>query len=450
MERCKIRRRSFVDNVFGSPTPVADGAVVRLPRSGVAFEPAQPLALLGDAADDLLVVPGVVCVARASALAGRLSNDSTFVRVEWPESDVLMFRSRADGADAVAATLALLASATDGSGAAITDVAPLHGFIAHQKMKSSEDPELSPAIAAPAETGRGAGSVIEVLDTGLAAEWAWPTDTVREAAADDTDPLVGIFPGFLGRSAGHGTFVAGLCHQVAPSASVVVHRIASTEGFVDEATLARTIDAIGTTSAPPDAVVMAFGGYSVKLGSFGTHGKGDSWTQPLLLRSSLRSLLERCPDLVVVASAGNNESSDPCYPAAFAADREFAGRVVSVGALDAAGYRWTSSNYGPWVTSSTLGVRLRGPYVEGREHPSNEPDGSPETFGSPSFASWSGTSFAAALVAGRIVELQAALVADLGRPVPATEAWRVLAASSKPQREGRSGVQILVDGVAHD
>ncbi len=275
---------------------------------------------------------------------------------------------------------------------------------------------------------------------------------LRAASVGDVDPLAGLIDRrFLGRSAGHGTFIAGLCHQVVPAAELVVHRIANTEGFVDELGLADRLDRIGDDDEPaPDVILLCFGGYSVKLGSFNTSGNGDQWTSPQVLLAALRALLERCPHTVIVASAGNNESTDPCFPAALSGWKEFADRVVSVAALDSSGYRWTLSNYGDWVSASTLGVRLRSIYVPGREHPDNDPDGTPERFRSPAYASWTGTSFAAPLVAARIVELQERLAASYGRPVGAVEAWSVLRASSRPHRQFGGGVHVVVDGVPHD
>lgn len=448
MERCKVRRLSFVDTVFGSPETLGERSVVRLANGEEPFRPSLPLALLGDEADDVLVVPGLLVAEPGTELAERLGGDDAYERVPIDdELGLVAFRRTGDQREGAFGALRSLGEASSSLRARVA--APVHGFVAHQKMKSSEDPELAPLVPAPRPAGRGKGSSIAVLDTGLASVWAWQGSSVRAADASDEDPLVGAIAGYLGRSAGHGTFVAALCHQVAPAAEITVRRVASTEGFVDELTLADRIGRIGRDDPAPDVLVLAFGGYSVKLGSFGTTGTGDTWGQPLLLKASLRALLRRCPELVVVASAGNNDSTDPCYPAAFAVEAEFAGRVVSVGALDAEGYRWPYSNYGRWVTASTLGVRLWAPYVEGLEHPSNEPDGSPERFPPLGCASWSGTSFSTALVAGRLVELQAALRNELGRPVPATEAWQVLQASSKPQREGRCGVHVQVDGVAH-
>lgn len=451
MERCKLRRTSFLDGVFEAATEVGSEAVVRLPRGELDFGPAQPVGVLSDAADDVLVVPGVVAVRADSELAAQLSDSDSFERVKTGlESGPIVFRARAgSGVDGVRAMLDLVAKTTGGPDRSVA--APVLGFVSHQRVKTSDDPESTGPLPSPIRSRRGAGSVVHVLDTGLADDFGWRTTSLAPASVADVDPLEGsLAPGFLGRAAGHGTFVASLCHQVAPGARVVVHRVAGTEGFVDELTLAERLNTIGRQDDAPDVVVLAFGGYSVKLGSFGTTGKGDSWLRPLVLRAAVLDLLARCPDTIVVASAGNNDSTDPCFPAAFSADPEFDGRVVAVAALDASGYRWAYSNYGSWVSASTIGVRLRGPYVAGREHPSNEPDGSPETFVAPAFATWSGTSFAAPLVAGRIVEMQTALAAELGRSVPATEAWQVLRAASKPQREGRCGVHVLVDGVAYD
>src|SRR5215470_10697066 len=103
-----------------------------------------------------------------------------------------------------------------------------------------------------------------------------------------------------------------------------------------------------------------------------------------------------------VASAGNDGSENPVYPAAFAA--EPGSTVVSVGGLASPTERAPGSNYGPWVQKWRKGSNLVsimplkttrtgvveedpklgfGPF---RQH--NTGDG---------YAWWSGTSFAAAI-----------------------------------------------------
>lgn len=445
MERCIRRRNSLLDELFGDPVDIGPGRVRPL-RADRGFGGTRELAVVSDEADDLLFVPGVLSAAVGSAAHRRLAGDKRFREASGGTGGVAVFVARRrDAVEAVATSLGLLAEfAAEG-------LAPVHGFVVHQKMKAGEDPELTEPLIAPRRAATGSGRHVALLDTGLAASLPWGGGELRSASRADLDPLASLIDArYLGRAAGHGTFVAGLCNQLVPSARVEVGRIANTEGFVDELTLAVRLDKIGAGRSPaPDVVLLCFGGYSVKLGSFGTPSTGgaDSWTHPALLLSSLRALLARCPGTVVVASAGNNESSDPCFPAAFAGWEEFADRVVAVAALDGDDRRWAFSNYGEWVSASARGVRLRSIYVTGEEHPDNDPDGSPENFTEP-FASWSGTSFAAPLVASRILQVQDAL-RDCGQgSTSAVDAWRLLRSIS-PRLAG-CGTVIKVEGVAHD
>jgi type VII secretion-associated serine protease mycosin len=113
-------------------------------------------------------------------------------------------------------------------------------------------------------------------------------------------------------------------------------------------------------------------------------------------------------DVVVVASAGNEGTSEPRYPAASAG-------VIAVAATDADDTRASFSNYGDWVTVAAPGVAIYGPHLQGR------------------YAAAFGTSAAAALTSGALALVRAgypaesadevterllATTADLGVPGP--------------------------------
>ena len=114
-------------------------------------------------------------------------------------------------------------------------------------------------------------------------------------------------------------------------------------------------------------------------------------------------------------AAGNDASSEPSYPAAFAVDPAFAADdvvpLVSVAALNPDGTVARFSNDGPWVTGEALGVNMvstapidtSGSATGGFRAfgPMGRPRGGvdPDSF-SAGFASWSGTSFAAPALAG--------------------------------------------------
>jgi subtilisin family serine protease len=85
--------------------------------------------------------------------------------------------------------------------------------------------------------------------------------------------------------------------------------------------------------------------------------------------------------------------------------------VISVGAFDetsatlgATPPRAKFSNYGDWVTAFASGVRVTGPFVEFDEIGDDQfPPNPPQQFRG--WAQWSGTSFAAATVSGRIAQI---------------------------------------------
>jgi hypothetical protein len=124
--------------------------------------------------------------------------------------------------------------------------------------------------------------------------------------------------------------------------------------------------------------------------------------------------------IAVIASAGNDATVQPCFPAALAtapaADPELP--VVSVGALNPNGTKAMFSNDGPWVTAWAAGADVISTYpvdLDGGEQPviAPSPAGSrynrhretldPDGFRG-GFAVWSGTSFSAPLVAARLAD----------------------------------------------
>ena len=104
----------------------------------------------------------------------------------------------------------------------------------------------------------------------------------------------------------------------------------------------------------------------------------------------------------MVAAAGNDASDTETWPAAFPG-------VIAVGALDlTATFIGTPplarfSNYGTWVDAYASGVSVLGPFVDFKETgPAIYEIREPQDF--TGWAKWSGTSFAAAIVSGRIAQ----------------------------------------------
>lgn len=229
--------------------------------------------------------------------------------------------------------------------------------------------------------------VVGVVDTGLVLQndrvHRWLSGHVNDH--DGNADIVPESPGVLGVNDGHGTFIAGLILQQAPGASI---RMIRALDIGDPDALDKLVtDAVATLLEDTDVKVinLSFGGQTLE-------------NNP---PAGIRDALEAAGDLgvVVTAPAGNRPSGDKVWPAAFAADFS---HVVSVGAVDETPFylagglppRASFSNCGPWVKAYASGVDVLGPFC----------DFTDESIGATfnGWARWSGTSFAAATVAGVI------------------------------------------------
>jgi len=180
--------------------------------------------------------------------------------------------------------------------------------------------------------------------------------------------------------------VTGLILQQAPGAGVLVERALEPEG----AGLALRVAEASEALARRGVHVL-----NLSLGCFTHDNKA-----PLVLETALTRL---DPDIVVISSAGNHakrlqgnekveEKQRPLWPAALP-------RVVAVGAMDIEGKvpAWSPEpGTWPWVDALATGVHVTSSYVKGTVHLE---DATEEFEG---FAIWSGTSFAAAKLAGRV------------------------------------------------
>ena len=148
-----------------------------------------------------------------------------------------------------------------------------------------------------------------------------------------------------------------------------------------------------TTAIRADVVLMAFGRQAAKH-------------DPILadVRDAMAVLAGQ--GVKVVASAGNDASGKRVYPAAFAED--LGPNVISVGAVIEVGKPAPFSNFGPWVKAGWLGTDIVSISPQTIENSGdNQTDLSvfanpPTVIFKDSFAWWSGTSFAAAITAGRL------------------------------------------------
>jgi hypothetical protein len=243
------------------------------------------------------------------------------------------------------------------------------------------DASLTPLLVGP----QGKAKVI-VMDTGLAEKAQRPPllsglqpGKPYDAERPDTDG-----DGYLDPCAGHGTFAAGIVEQLVPGVLLGVGRVLSTFGDGDEARIGAHLAAIDQTGI--DGVRVDE--YTIINLSFGGYAAGHM----AYLAKVLRRLQRK--GVVVVASAGNDATWRPTYPAVLDG-------VVSVGALgtDAPA---PFTNYGPWVRACAPGVDLVSSFFADFIGSLRPLPGSPDPDDFAGWARWSGTSFAAPIVAAAL------------------------------------------------
>jgi hypothetical protein len=222
---------------------------------------------------------------------------------------------------------------------------------------------------------------VVVLDTGLADTTLMPNFLGVAASQAEPSRYVDVpdanLDNWLDPVAGHGTFIAGIIKRIAPRCEVEVRSVIRPQGDGDEKSIVDLINEIADRPAPPAFLNLSFGGYV--------------WDRAPMLSAAV--LHAQKNGIVVVASAGNDGTCRPSYPAAIPG-------VVSVGAIGPDGPAWFS-NYGDWVRACAPGMDLVSSFFaifDGNEVPSGGRD--IDRFRS--WARWSGTSFSAPAVVGAL------------------------------------------------
>ncbi|WP_210648614.1 S8/S53 family peptidase [Nocardioides sp. SYSU D00065] len=233
--------------------------------------------------------------------------------------------------------------------------------------------------AAPAREKSSRVSVV-VVDTGWNPASAADPRTPWLHGVDGDDELNGPE---LRPYAGHGTFVAGVVRCAAPDTDVFV------EGFA--------VGGVGGGGVlESDLVVqleeaLAHDPRVINL-SAGCRTRLD--LPSIALETFHRTRLRR-HDTVLVAAAGNDATSAPFWPAAF-------DWCVGVGSLDRDGRVSEYSNFGVSADVYALGRNHVNAFPEGTSVCHESPDKGDVRRFDTAMARWSGTSFAAPLVAGLI------------------------------------------------
>jgi hypothetical protein len=223
----------------------------------------------------------------------------------------------------------------------------------------------------------GRGVTIAVLDSGV-----MPDSTFGQGRVRYLDIGLGTTAG-NGTEDGHGTAVAALAAGaasdapgVAPAASILSIRVTGADGTSDIFTLSQAI--VAAVDAGARIVNVSLGGYA-------TTG---------MLNQAIA--YANAQGAVIVASAGNDQAAQLTWPAADP-------RVISVGAVDAAGQQVYFSNSGPQLQMTAPGYGIQTAWLDGQR------------------VVFDGTSASAPIVAGAI-----AVMMSQNPGLTAPQAWQVL------------------------
>ena len=230
-------------------------------------------------------------------------------------------------------------------------------------------PGGEPRRADPRRLERGASAEgaqpdVATLDTGYLDGLPAELMTCLQHDADDRDVLDVDRNGVLDTQNGHGSFVAGIVHQLAPGLVIDTGRVLDSTGLGDDASVTRELL---ENRAP--VINLSLGGYT------------EDDRAPTAMGQVVRALTRTA---VVVAAAGNNASRRPFWPAAFKG-------VLAVAAYESSARvptPATFSNHGAWVDVCAPGTDIVSTFA-------TFPTGKGKTHLFDGWAAWDGTSFAA-------------------------------------------------------
>ncbi|MGH9249427.1 MAG: S8/S53 family peptidase [Acidimicrobiales bacterium] len=257
-----------------------------------------------------------------------------------------------------------------------------------------------------------------VIDTGYAPSVAQSSAYARFSAVDDnSEPDDEIYAGTnaIRPYGGHGTAATARLLSVSGATYVVAQvRDSLVGGGVDEITIVKDLERVTT-----DGVDIV----SIQAGMYTRAGRS-----PMAFDAFYRRVLRKHPETVLVVAAGNDGSDRPFWPAGY-------DWCTAVGALTHGGDAragWT--NYGYWVDVYASGENIVVPYPNGTY---TYLDGFSADF-TQGHAIWSGTSFAAPVVAGMIARRM------IERGVSAPEARDVVLAEAAVAALPATGPRVLV------
>ncbi len=282
-------------------------------------------------------------------------------------------------ADALAATLAVDARVTLADANNVDLRTPevafsgrIYRWTSSTPTQAQTQPVLTKLDLATAHTiSKGAGVKVAVIDTGVTPMASFGGTVLPGLDLVDGDANAGDSAnrvddngnGVVDEAAGHGTYVAGIVHLVAPAASILPIRVLNDDGVGETWNVAKAM----LWAADRGATVV-----NLSLGQNGSSG---------LLKQAVGELKRR--NVVAVAAAGNEGRKRESFPAA----AKCALGVTSTTPTDGVS---TFASYGPWISAAAPGegVVSAFPYT------------------STGLARWSGTSASAPFVTGQVALLR--------------------------------------------
>ncbi len=265
-----------------------------------------------------------------------------------------------------------------------------NAYICDGTRPSTARPAQRPDRKGPPHYGKIAGRGRAVIfDTGISKPKFCPpmlrtlSDRNRDEWEVPDNGKVGKGDGFLDPVSGHGTFIAGIIQTLAPGTKILPRNIITSFGDVDVFTVVSWVARLLAQGKfdKHTVVNMSFGGYADR--------NMDS------LQRAVRRIQRQ--KAVVVASAGNDATSRPMFPACLPG-------VVGVAALGRHG-RAPFSNHGPWVSACAPGTDLVSAFYRYNGDMELFPmPGSADPDEYENWARWTGTSFAAPIVVSALLQ----------------------------------------------
>jgi hypothetical protein len=251
---------------------------------------------------------------------------------------------------------------------------------------------------------QGVGVRVGVLDTQIYSN-PWYAGAWTSRVSDELKVQGRQLP----PAAGHATFVTGMVLQQAPAATVIARSILGDDGEATSWDVAKAIVALARTR--PQVLNLSFLCFT------------EDGEPPLVLSTAIDKV---DADTVIVAAAGNHGRphkkhpyDPPAWPAAF-------NRVVAVAATDPRDAPSSFSPHGQWIDVYAPGEDVDSTFIEGELTMSESANAEDKEYSG--YATWSGTSFAAAKLSGAIAARtkigttspRTALdeLLEQGRPVP--------------------------------